>query len=197
MKSWFSLAGACAFALAGLWYPQPASAEGNWTTLLDASKFSEWGHTGDGNWRVEDGVIVADKKEGKEASYLVSKDDYTDFHIRVEFLASDDANSGIYMRCLDRTKPTDKTCYEANIFDQRPDPTYGTGALVYIAKVDPMPKVGGKWSTYDITVKGSHVTLILNGQKTVDVEDTKLTKGPIAVQYAAGSIKIRKIEIEK
>ncbi len=29
-----------------------------------------------------------------------------------------------------------------NVYDQRPDPSYGTGAIVNIAKVSPMPKAG-------------------------------------------------------
>jgi hypothetical protein len=29
---------------------------------------------------------------------------------------------------------------------------YGTGAIVYHAEVNPMPKAGGKWSTMEITV---------------------------------------------
>jgi hypothetical protein len=52
-----------------------------------------------------------------------------------------------------------------NIFDKRPDPTYGTGAIVDVAKVDPMPKAGGKWNTYEITAKGSQLTVVLNGRR--------------------------------
>ena len=77
--------------------------------------------------------------------------------MRVEFWASDDANSGVFLRCQDRTTITDENCYEANIFDQRPDPTYGTGAIVKVAKVSPMPKAGGKWNTYEITARGTHL----------------------------------------
>ena len=91
---------------------------------------------GDANWSATDGAIQA-TQGGKDASYLVTKNTYKDFMIRVEFWASDDANSGVYMRCQDATKITDETCYEANIFDQRPDPTYGTGALVKVVKVVP------------------------------------------------------------
>jgi 3-keto-disaccharide hydrolase/NlpE-like protein len=133
---------------------------------------------------------------GKDASYLVTKNTYKDFMIRVEFWASDDANSGVYMRCQDATKITDETCYEANIFDQRPDPTYGTGALVKVVKVVPMPKAGGKWNTYEITAQGTHLVLVLNGVKTVDVQDSKLSSGPIALQWARGTIKFRKVEIK-
>jgi hypothetical protein len=107
---------------------------------------------------------------------------------------SDDANSGIYMRCADRSKLTDKSCYEANIFDQRPDPTYGTGAIVHIAPVKPMPKAGGKWKTFDITLKGNRLMLTLNGQKTVEVEHSQFKSGPIALQYGQGVVKFRKVQ---
>ncbi|HEX7785995.1 MAG TPA: DUF1080 domain-containing protein, partial [Methylomirabilota bacterium] len=87
-------------------------------------------------------------------------------------------------------------CYEANIFDQRPDPTYGTGAIVKVAKVQPMPKAGGKWNTYDITLRGPRLVVVLNGVKTVDVQDSKLASGPIALQWGRGTIKFRKVEIK-
>ena len=106
-----------------------------------------------------DGAIQADAKVDKAASFLVTKKPYTDFRIRAEFWVSDDANTGIYMRCADVKNITDRTCYEANVFDQRPEPIYGTGAIVHISPVSPMPKAGGKWNTYDITVQGQHLTV--------------------------------------
>lgn len=172
-------------------------ADAGWITLIDgATGLDNWSRVGDANWRVVDGVIQADKKTDKASSFLVSKKSYTDFQIRIEFWASDDANSGIYMRCADPNKITDRSCYEANIFDQRPDPSYGTGAIVHIATVSPMPKAGGKWNTYDITVKGSRLTVTLNGVRTVDVHDSKFASGPIALQYAAGVVKFRKVQIK-
>ena len=150
---------------------------------------------GEANWTATDGAIQA-TQGGKEASYLVSKGTYQDFMLHVEFWASDDANSGIFMRCRDATRITDETCYEANIFDQRPDPTYGTGAIVKVAKVQPMPKAGGKWNTYDITLRGPRLVVVLNGVKTVDVQDSKLASGPIALQWGRGTIKFRKVEIK-
>ena len=168
----------------------------NWVTLIDGGTgLDNWVVVGDANWRAVDGAIQADKKIDKAASFLVTKGSYTDFRIRVEFWASDDANSGIYMRCADIKNITDKTCYEANIFDQRPDPTYGTGAIVHLAAVSPMPKAGGKWSTYDITVQGEQLTVKLNDVVTAQVKDRKLASGPIALQYAAGVIKFRKVQI--
>jgi len=167
-----------------------------WSVLVDGTKGMEnFTKVGDANWTATDGAIQA-TQGGKDGSYLVTKNTYKDFMLRVEFWASDDANSGVYMRWQDGTKITDETCYEANIFDQRPDPTYGTGAIVKVAKVDPMPKAGGKWNTYEITAQGTRLVLVLNGVKTVDVQDSKLSSGPIALQWGRGTIKFRKVEIK-
>jgi 3-keto-disaccharide hydrolase len=169
---------------------------GGWTTLVDGGKGLEnFERIGNSNWRVEDGAIVADRNPDKTPSYLVTRSSYANFVIRAEFWASSDANSGIFTRCKDGKAVNDDTCYEANIFDQRPDPSYGTGAIVKVAKVDPMPKAGGKWNTYEFTLNGSQLTVVLNGQKTVDVQDAKLASGPLALQHGTGTIKWRKVEI--
>jgi hypothetical protein len=187
---------ACALALAGCAQIESLMPRGDWTTLIDGTRGMEnFSPLGDANWRAVDGAIQADRRTGKTPSYLVTKMNYADFQIRVEFWASDDANSGIFMRCANPKEITDKTCYEANIFDQRPDPTYGTGAIVHIAPVKPMPKAGGKWNVYDITLRGPRLAVTLNGQKTVDIEHSQLKSGPIALQYGAGVVKFRKVEI--
>ena len=170
--------------------------DAGWITLIDGDRgLDNWNRVGTANWRAADGVVQADKSE-KGSGYLVSKNSYKDFVIRAEFWVSDDANSGIFMRCSDPKNITDTSCYEANIFDQRPDPSYGTGAIVNIAKISPMPKAGGKWNTYEITAKGPRLTVVLNGTRTVDVEDTKFASGPIALQWGRGVVKFRKVQIK-
>ena len=168
-----------------------------WTTLVDGTKGLEnFNRVGEANWTATDGAIQA-TQGGKDPAYLVSKTPYRDFTMRVEFWASDDANSGIFVRCQDPNKITDESCYEANIFDQRPDQTHATGAIVKVAAVaQPAPKVGGKWSVYEITANGPQLTVVLNGMKTVDVRDTKFASGPIALQWGRGTIKFRKVEIK-
>jgi hypothetical protein len=181
---------------AGCASQSPGQGEAGWVTLIDgASGLDNWTRVGDANWNAADGAIQADRKTDKASSFLLSKKSYTDFQIKAEFWVSDDANSGIYMRCTEPNNITDKTCYEANIFDQRPDPTYGTGAIVHLAPVSPMPKAGGKWNTFDITVKGKRLTVLLNGVRTADIEDGKLASGPIGLQYAGGVVKFRKVQI--
>ena len=165
------------------------------TVLIDGTRgLDNFNRVGEANWSAVDGAIQA-TAGGKDPAYLVTKGSYTNFVLRAEFWASDDANSGIFLRCQNPAVITDENCYEANIFDQRPDPTYGTGAIVKVAAVSPMPKAGGKWNVYEITVTGKRLSLVLNGVKTVDIEDGKLASGPVALQWGRGTIKFRKVEI--
>jgi hypothetical protein len=189
---------------AALSYSPQASSENGWVTLFDGKSLDGFSKLGDANWRVEDGAIIADKGNG----FLVSRNGYGDFQIRAEFWVEPDSNSGIFIRCADPEKVTADNCYEVNIWDMRPDPSYGTGGIVNLAKVNPMPKAGGKWNVYEITAKGPTLTVVLNGQKTVDgVSDAKLPNGRIALQHGLGNkddkgmvndkgvVKFRKIEI--
>jgi hypothetical protein len=172
-----------------------------WTTLIDGDKgMDNFVRVGDANWRTEDGAIVADKGKG---GFLMSKDSYADFQLRIEFWAADNANSGIYMRCSEPKNLTDKTCYEANIFDQRPDQTYATGGIVHRGKVMQPVKAGGKWNVFEITAKGSTMTVVLNGTKTAEINNVEFPRGPIALQFGnlppkgepGGAIKFRKVQI--
>ena len=198
MKRWSAFATAMLFVgVAALSYSQQASgqADAGWVTLFDGKSLDNFSPIGDANWRIEDGVLVADK--ATKNSYLVSKKDYRDFQIRAEFWVSDDANSGIFIRCTNPTEVGSKTSYEVNIFDQRPDPSYGTGAIVDTAKAATVLKAGGKWNVYEITAKGSTFDVTLNGVKTVvGGTDSKFPKGRIALQYGAGVVKFRKVEIK-
>ncbi len=192
-----SLALALLVGAAALYAANRASAENDgWTTLLDSTNKGDWSEVGKANWEMKDGALVADKLDGKDIAYLVSKNTYKDFEIRAEFWTDEEANSGVFIRCDQADKIDSKICYEVNVFDKRPDPSYGTGAIVDVAKVDPMPKAAGKWNVYEITAKGPHLTVVLNGQKTADVDDSKHLGGYIALQYGSGVVKFRKVQIK-
>ena len=164
---------------------------------LSAGSDVDWDRLGASNWRLENGAVVADKKTSKGAAHLVTKESYTDFQIYVEFWASHDANSGIFIRCSNPKKVNSRTCYEVNIFDQRSDPSYGTGAVVNYVEVFPMPKAGGKWNTFEITVRGRNIIVVVNGVKTVDFKNGMWKKGPFTLQHGSGVIKFRKVAIKK
>ena len=93
-----------------------------------------------------------------------------------------------------------------NIWDLRPDPKYGTGAIVDVTAV-PVPiayKAGGQWNTYEITAKGSDLSVKLNGVVTASARNSQFASGPFALQFAAGvkgapggPIKWRKVQIKQ
>ncbi len=174
-----------------------------WVTLIDGDKGLEnWNRIGDANWRAESGAIVADKGKG---GFLVSKDSYKDFAIYAEFWAATDTNSGIFFRASNPNKVGADSAYEANVWDIRPNPIYGTGAIVDIAAV-PVPilhKAGGGWNTYEIRAQGTELIVKLNGTVTAHTNNSKFAGGPFALQYGAGvkgatggPIKWRKVQIK-
>lgn len=165
-----------------------------WITLLDGTHLDHWTTVGKANWRLVDGAVQADQGSG----HLVSKDSYTDFQIRAEFWVDSAANSGIFMRCTDPQKIGNATCYEANIYDQRPEQEYSTGAIVNVGKVaPPFPKAGGRWNTFEITAKGPQMSVVMNGVKTAEGSDGKFQSGRITIQYGAGVVRFRKLQIRR
>jgi hypothetical protein len=170
-----------------------------WIALFDGETLANWDRIGTANWRLEGGAVVADEGNG----FLVSKNDYADFQLRVEFWIEAKTNSGVFIRCTDPKSVRGKTAYEVNIWDTRPEQKYGTGAIVDVAAVDPMPHAANRWNVYEITAKGDTFTVILNGQKTVNgAKSDKFAKGRIALQHGKGAegesgiVKFRKVEIK-
>jgi hypothetical protein len=43
--------------------------------------------------------------------------------------------------------------------------------------------------------QGSQLTVVLNGTKTVDIQDSKFASGLVALQYGVGVVTFRKVEI--
>ena len=165
------------------------------TALINGKDLNAWKLVGNANWRLQDGLVQAELGDG----FLITRNSYQNFHLVAEFWVDEEANSGIFFRCTDPLVINDKTAYEANIYDKRPDASYGTGTIVGVAKslVQPNLKTGGQWNTYDIKVVGTRMTLVLNGQTTVDTNDSTHTDaGPIALQYNKGVVKFRKLTIE-
>jgi Domain of Unknown Function (DUF1080) len=181
---------------------QMSGSDAGWVTLIDGAKgLDNFDRVGDANWRTEDGAVVADKGKGGS---LVSKNSYRDFQLRVEFWADHTTNSGVYMRCADPKVITDKSCYEANIYDQRADQTYATGGIVHLGAVQKPVKAGGKWNTYEITAKGPELVVVLNGVETSRLKHSQFAQGPIALQFGnlppkgdpGGAIKFRKVQVK-
>jgi hypothetical protein len=168
------------------------AADGAWKTI--SGTMDGWRIVGNPNWHLEGSEFVADSGNG----HLVTRETYTDFHLKAEFYASDGkANSGIYFRIENPDKIADDQSYEANIIDERPDQSGRTGGIPHYGPPSQIVNAGGKWNTYDITAQGDHIVLVINGIKTVDIHDGTHKSGPISLQYAGGVIKFRNVQIMK
>jgi len=168
--------------------PPAATSE---VTVFDGSNLDNFTQTGDANWHIVEDYVEANSGNG----HLVTKNSYDDFRLTAEFWVDADANSGIFIRCSDPADIGADKCYEVNIFDKRPDPKYRTGAIVDVAEPAVQIDAGGKWNTYEIVAQGPHLVVTLNGQRTVDVMDTKFASGPFTLQYGAGIVRFKNVKI--
>lgn len=165
--------------------------EAGWTTLFDGSSLDGWRVLGDANWQLADGAVSADSGNG----YLVTEASYGDFELTLEFWVDELANSGVFIRCSDPDNIGAANSYEVNIFDTRADQTYRTGGIVNVAAPASVINTGGRWNSYEIRAQGSRLVVTLNGTQTVDTTHDQFVRGPIALQYGAGTVRFRNVQI--
>jgi hypothetical protein len=120
-------------------------------------------------WTVENGTIV----KPAHAHELINDHKFQDFKLHLEFNCGKDANSGVYLRGR----------YEVQIEteSQAEPPSHHTGGVYgFIAPNPELPRRPDVWQTYDITLIGRQVTVVLNGTTVInDQEIPGLTGGAL------------------
>jgi ABC-type Fe3+ transport system substrate-binding protein len=171
----------------------PALSSTDWETLFSGDDLKQFDKIGDADWK-----IVGDYVEDVDgdAGFLVSKNHYRDFELHVEFWPSPDANSGVFLRCQDATDVANETCYELNIYDQHANPDNATGSIINLATPRVAVETGNRWNVYDISVRGSHVVVRLNGAVITELHDQRFAEGPIALQSNGGLIRFRNVRVK-
>jgi len=164
--------------------------------LFDGKDMSGWmaGNTAAPAWRIADGTLVSPGHGADLQSTAV----FGDFKLHIEFNCEPGANSGVYLRGR----------YEVQIEDDvEPEgPSQRTGAIYgYLAPVVAAPRTPGVWQTYDITLVGRRVTVVLNGKTLIDkqeipgitggaLDSREASPGPIVLQGGdAGHVAYRNI----
>jgi hypothetical protein len=189
-----SLALLTCLALGTAAFPAHGTAQaGGWTTLFDGTSLNGWHVVGNANWQIGDGAVTATSGSG----FLVTPRPYADFELSLEFWVDEPANSGVFIRCANPAVIADRNCYEVNIYDTRPDQTYRTGGIVHIASPSAQINAGGRWNTYLIRAEGGRLVVTLNGTQVVDTTNSLFAGGPIALQYAAGTVRFRSVQVRE
>jgi hypothetical protein len=128
-------------------------------------------------WKVIDGVLHGSEPRG---TWLISEKLYGDFILKFDFKLGDRGNSGCGLRIPEAGDPAfdglEIQMVDPRYFpdDTKPLPSELTGAL-YRA-IEPTRQVfkPNAWNTYEITLKGTQATVILNGEKVVDTDLHKI-----------------------
>ncbi len=160
-----------------------------WEPLFDGSTLDGWRISDDGNWTVEDGVIVG---QGKTSHLFSPRGDYADFEVRGRFKISDGGNSGFYFRTT--YGPGWPAGYEAQINSTFADPQK-TGSLYAIVPNGTTLVPPDTWFDYLVRCVdepgGTHITIQIDGVTFVDHVDPERrhARGHIALQqHHEGSV---------
>jgi hypothetical protein len=165
-------------------------------TLFNGRDLTGWRTDPDGsanNWRAVDGVL----RNTASGANLVSTDAFTDFRLTLELRYPETGNSGIYLRGR----------HEVQVDDSgESEPTAHTIGAIY-GFLTPSLAPGtraGEWVTYEITLIGRHVTVVVNGKTLISdqeipgitggaLDSTEGEPGPIMIQGDHTAVDFRNI----
>lgn len=108
-------------------------------------------------WKVVNGVM----ENHTPSSDIITEQEFMDFKLHVEFNVAPKSNSGVYLRGR----------YEVQIQDDygKPAESHFIGGVYGF--IDPLVNAARKaqeWQSYDITLLGRWVTVVLNGRTVID-----------------------------
>lgn len=158
--------------------------------MFNGEDLTGWQTTG--NWLVkEDNIIQLEPRDGESGwqrydDYIATTRKYKDFVIDLEFKFEKDGNSGVFLRIGDLENHVESG-FEVQILD-----TYGKsddelshhdagGVIRTQAPTHNAIKPAGEWNHYNITVDGSDLTVILNGEKVneIDLSESAMKDRPL------------------
>lgn len=157
-------------------------------------------------WSVAGGVLVGstDGHPIKRNTFLITKDKFSDFVLKAEIKLRNH-NSGIQFRS--QAQPDwvvagyQADAAEGNWWGSLYDERGKRGVIVngWKGKGETVVKAGD-WNQYEITARGNHIQLKLNGLVTAELDDDQAREGIMALQLHAGpamKVEFRNIKLKK
>src|SRR4029077_1640724 len=130
------------------------------TSLFDGKSLSGWTmskSSASSVWKVENGDLIT-PGEGPE---LISDAKFQDFKLHVEFNCGPNSNSGVYLRGRYEVQ------IETDSASDAPSQRMG-GGYSFLAPSPEPARAPDQWQTYDITLVGRIITVVLNGTTIID-----------------------------
>ena len=164
--------------------------------LFNGKNLDGWQAIGAENqWIAENGIL----KSPKSGANLRTVRTFNDFKLHLEFRYPQGSNSGVYLRGRYEVQVTDSKGREP-LKDQL-GAVYG-----FIAPLEMPAKDAGEWQSFDITLVGRVVTVVLNGKTIIykneipgitggALDSNEGEAGPIFFQGDHGAIEYRNVII--
>jgi len=147
-------------------------AEAGWQLLFDGESLAQWRSYGeesvDDGWAIEGGCLTRVGWAGD----LITREQYGDFELKLEWRISDAGNSGIFIRGDESGDSLPQTAMEMQVLDNvghwdRHEPTHRAGAYYdMIAPDHDTTQPVGTWNVVHIIARGPHIEFWLNGRQT-------------------------------
>ena len=185
------LAATALLGLALVSYADEAPSKDGWVNLLEGGDLTKH-FTTKGNWMLDkEGVVKLEPRPGEKGwqrydAYLWAKKEYTDFEVEFEYKVEKGGNSGFYFHVGKVADPV-ANGIEVQIYDsggkaadaKLTDHDSG-GVIPGLPPMKNTAKAAGEWNKFQITCKGTKVTIRLNGEvvNEVDLEHEKLKTRP-------------------
>lgn len=205
-----------------------ASAAPKWTVLFDGKNADLWrGYHRDGFpsdcWVIENGTLrTLPHKPGPVD--LITKEEYGDFELELEWKVTPGANSGIIYHASEEFDHSWNTGAEYQVLDDElngdgKDPKRSASSLYALIAPNKNKhlKPVGEWNKARIVFKNNHVEHWLNGKKVVEyqwgsdhlkqlIANSKfnsmpkfatLSKGHICLQHHGGDVSFKNVRVRK
>jgi hypothetical protein len=165
-----------ALLLAILLASTAAAQSGAWRPLFDGKSTAGWrGYKSQkvpAGWRVENGTLA----KSKPVDDIVSKDQFGDFELEIEWKIGEGGNSGIFYRGTEEYEHIYWTAPEYQLLDDIKGAdnksrltSAGAAYGLYPSPAGHLKPVG-EWNVTRIVAKGAHVEHWLNGFKLLEYE---------------------------
>ena len=166
-------------------------------------------------WSVKDGILVC---KGQPLGYLYTEKQFTNYKLEVDWRwapGKGPGNSGILLRIDGDAVNFLPKCAECQLKAGSAGDVYGfygykikgpedrfnvldteaLGKIYAVGKAKGAEKDPGKWNQAEITVDGSTITVVINGQQVNRATDCEITAGNIGLQSEGGEIHFRKVRL--